>query len=62
MSNKKQVLVVFLCIQCVYTACIRYTPTVQVAEGRLRGIRDLNRQNQYFGIPYSISERFQVSI
>ncbi|CAB3250978.1 unnamed protein product [Arctia plantaginis] len=59
MLNKKEVLMVFLCVQCVYTAFVRYTPIVKVAEGRLRGIRDLNRQNQYFGIPYSISERFQ---
>ncbi|XP_075981654.1 juvenile hormone esterase-like [Anticarsia gemmatalis] len=52
----------FVLLLCVQYACgflVKYTPVVQVSEGRLRGVRGLNGQNQYYGIPYGTTHRFQ---
>ncbi|XP_075981547.1 juvenile hormone esterase-like [Anticarsia gemmatalis] len=52
----------FVLLLCVQYACgffVKYTPIVQVSEGRLRGVRGLNGQNQYYGIPYGTTHRFQ---
>lgn len=38
-----------------------FTPVVKVRQGKLRGLRSVSGQNRYYGIPYAVSERFQVS-
>ncbi|XP_053614970.1 esterase FE4-like [Plodia interpunctella] len=35
------------------------TPIVEIGQGRLRGVRNILGVNQYFGIPYATSVRFQ---
>lgn len=40
--------------------CI-FTPVVETSQGRVRGLRSVSGQNRFYGIPYAVSERFQVS-
>lgn len=37
-----------------------FTPIVEVSGGKLRGLYSLSGQNRYYGIPYAVSDRFQV--
>ncbi|XP_060805710.1 esterase E4-like [Amyelois transitella] len=55
---------VFLKVFCSILLCnsvraIFFSPTVEIEQGKLRGVRGGAGINQYFGIPYAISERFQ---
>ncbi|XP_013192630.1 esterase FE4-like [Amyelois transitella] len=42
----------------VYTSPFS-TPVIKLEQGKLRGVRSILGVNQYFGIPYGSSERFQ---
>lgn len=58
MAYKLSILV--LCFIYSFGVAYIFTPIVEVSGGKLRGLYSLSGQNRYYGIPYAVSDRFQV--